>query len=83
MNRRFMSEKGMPAMGWRNMGRRRLSLLKTELKRREKQRYGGKKKMLLAAGSGAKGWMGKSYFLLTGILLCAVPKCIACHYTFR
>ena len=44
------------------MGKRWLFLWVTELKRRERQRYGGKKKMLLAAGSGAMGWLGKSYF---------------------
>jgi len=39
----------------------------------------GRKKMLDGAGSGAMARKGKSYFFLTGILLCAVPKCIACH----
>jgi len=30
-------------------------------------------------------WEGraKAIFYLTGIRLCAVPKCIDCHYTFR
>ena len=46
MNRRFMSEKGMPAMGWRNMGKRWLFLWVTELELREDSGMEGRKKML-------------------------------------
>ena len=44
------------------MGKRRLSLLKTELKRTERQRYGGKEKNALRCWKRAMGRKGKSYF---------------------
>src|SRR5690606_19212602 len=67
-------------MCWRNMGKRWLFLWVTELKRRERQRYGGKEKNAFS-GWKAGQWQAraKAIFFLTGILLCAVPKCIACH----
>lgn len=52
----------MPAMGWRNMGKRRLFLLKTELKRRERQRYGGKKKNAFSGGKRGNGMVGQKLF---------------------
>jgi len=41
------------------------------------------KKMRDGAGSGERESEGMRIFLLPGILLCAVPKCLYCHYTFR
>ena len=41
------------------------------------------KKMRDGAGSRERESEGMRIFLLPGILLCAVPKCLYCHYTFR
>ena len=38
----------------------------------------------LCVGQAGRGKArAQAFFVPTGILLCAVPKCIACHYTFR
>lgn len=79
MNRGSAAEKGMPAMGWRNMGKGWLFLLAISEGAGKTAVWRAMEKMRDGAGRGQRQSDGIRIFLLPGILLCAVPKCIACH----